>query len=608
MELVRAQRDVIVLVPKENVIRLERGSGSDVYCPYGPRSPDLPEFCQNVSIRKGKPFAPGLADVLDPKVENQSKIGQVRHPTVAGAEGRRVESFYMPSFSASVLAGGSTLSLQEAPNEVLLVGMVSASYIHALILMALFSSPTISHCPRRILWSYPSHPLATEASKFPVTLSSDCVALLNPALTSVPSRKFKFIAFDKACALSGISGSSIQLLFLQNMQRGNGAKCLTACGARLEVGIVIYIIVTAVYFPHLLRIEQRLNRHAIGNALPDDVGSPSFCGVPMLPEMNGSVFGAANLWLFRWNVYGLWVMRKVWVIPANQPGFYEILWDKRVYGLIGVWFIRGSTVKAGVRDYPTTSDEFANIMKFIPAPLWILATRQNRLVLSPTVHLISNDLNLLTIVLRITVATVSGSAVHSNIPINDLRSSVTAGELAHSMRHGQEFQKYHDPSFEFSRKRYRQCTSPDINRVRLHVGVKVGRQRSKKSMIQSIRVRSESSVDYGEIHRVEILLYRLKMPPSRLFTLKLSSRWPSTRLPAAAAAHPSPQDVSTKAHPLVVSPPPWSFPAVSHAPLVLRGTFAFKIVNHSSSTDLGIETSKSSSLPPSSRQSFLCSN
>ncbi|KAJ6578930.1 hypothetical protein B0H10DRAFT_2198864 [Mycena sp. CBHHK59/15] len=28
-------------------------------------------------------------------------------------------------------------------------------------------------------------------------LSSDCVALLNPALTSVPSRKFKFSAFDK---------------------------------------------------------------------------------------------------------------------------------------------------------------------------------------------------------------------------------------------------------------------------------------------------------------------------------------------------------------------------------------------------------------------------
>jgi hypothetical protein len=60
--------------------------------------------------------------------------------------------------------------------------------------------------------------------------------------------------------------------------------------------------------------------------------------------MNGSVFGAANLWLFWWNVYGLWVMRKVWVIPANQPGFCEILWDKRVYGLIGVWFIRGLTV------------------------------------------------------------------------------------------------------------------------------------------------------------------------------------------------------------------------------------------------------------------------
>ncbi|KAJ7347799.1 hypothetical protein DFH08DRAFT_808576 [Mycena albidolilacea] len=135
------------------------GAGrSGVYGPYGPRLPDLPEFCQNLSINKGKPFAPGLADVLDPKVENQSKIGQVRHPAVAGAEGRRVESFDMPS---------STLSLQEAPNEVLLVGMVSASNIHAfrLVSMALFSSPTISHCPRRILWSYPSHPLATEASK-----------------------------------------------------------------------------------------------------------------------------------------------------------------------------------------------------------------------------------------------------------------------------------------------------------------------------------------------------------------------------------------------------------------------------------------------------------
>jgi hypothetical protein len=55
--------------------------------------------------------------------------------------------------------------------------------------------------------------------------------------------------------------------------------------------------------------------------------------------------------------------------------------------------------------------------------------------------------------------------------------------------------------------------------------------------------------------------------------------WPSTQLPAAAAAHPSPQDVSTKARPLVVPPPPWSFPAVSHGPWDLRGTLALKIIN-----------------------------
>ncbi|KAJ6624364.1 hypothetical protein B0H10DRAFT_2186677 [Mycena sp. CBHHK59/15] len=66
-------------------------------------------------------------------------------------------------------------------------------------------------------------------------LSSDCVALLNPALTSVPSRKFKFSAFDKACALSGISGSSIQLLFLQNKDdcaKDHRRNCVSSITAR----------------------------------------------------------------------------------------------------------------------------------------------------------------------------------------------------------------------------------------------------------------------------------------------------------------------------------------------------------------------------------------
>ncbi|KAJ6613725.1 hypothetical protein B0H10DRAFT_2191821 [Mycena sp. CBHHK59/15] len=187
-------------------------------------------------------------------------------------------------------------------------------------------------------------------------LSSDCVALLNPALTSVPSRKFKFSAFDKACALSGISGSSIQLLFLQNKVRR-------------------------------------------------------------------------------------------------------------------------------------------------------------------------------TIVLWITVTTVSGSVVHSNIFINDLRSSITARELAHSMRYGQEFRESHDPTFEFSCTAT--CKSSDLHilaaclsetrwtsgpQEEIQAKYKSGYQPSavtcrseggetkvEKSMIKSIRVRSESSVDYGEIHRVEIL-------------------------------------------------------------------------------------------------------
>ncbi|KAJ6602100.1 hypothetical protein B0H10DRAFT_2196091 [Mycena sp. CBHHK59/15] len=66
-------------------------------------------------------------------------------------------------------------------------------------------------------------------------LSSDCVALLNPALTLVPSRKFKFSAFDKACALSGISGSSIQLLFLQNKDdcaKDHHRNCVSSIMAR----------------------------------------------------------------------------------------------------------------------------------------------------------------------------------------------------------------------------------------------------------------------------------------------------------------------------------------------------------------------------------------
>ncbi|KAJ6608424.1 hypothetical protein B0H10DRAFT_2194385 [Mycena sp. CBHHK59/15] len=158
---------------------------------------------------------------------------------------------------------------------------------------------------------------------FPVTLSSDCVALLNPALTSVPSRKFKFSAFDKACALSGISGSSIQLLFLQNKGRR-------------------------------------------------------------------------------------------------------------------------------------------------------------------------------TIVLRITVATVSGSVVHSNISINDLRSSIMARELAHSMSGPQE---------EIQAK-YKSGYQPSAVTCRSEGG----ETEVEKSMIKSIRVRSESSVDYGEIHRVGILIVK-RLPP-----------------------------------------------------------------------------------------------
>ncbi|KAJ7862092.1 hypothetical protein B0H14DRAFT_2575558 [Mycena olivaceomarginata] len=94
--------------------------------------------------------------------------------------------------------------------------------------------------------------------------------------------------------------------------------------------------------------------------------------------------------------------------------------------------------------------------------------------------------------------------------------------------------------------------------------------------------------------------------------------YPQTQLPVSLGpahnyrrrqqAHPSPQDVSTKARPLVVPPPPWSSPAVSRAPLDLRGMLALKIFNQLKHQRIqGVQTSKSSSLPPSSLQSFLCS-
>ncbi|KAJ6543825.1 hypothetical protein B0H10DRAFT_2203144 [Mycena sp. CBHHK59/15] len=118
-------------------------------------------------------------------------------------------------------------------------------------------------------------------------------------------------------------------------------------------------------------------------------------------------------------------------------------------------------------------------------------------------------------------------------------TSITARELAHSMRYGQEFRESHDPTFEFSRTAT--CKSSDLHilaaclsetrwtsspQEEIQAKYKSGYQPSavtcrseggetkvEKSMIKSIRVRSESSVDYGEIHRVEILLYSIQQPP-----------------------------------------------------------------------------------------------
>ncbi|KAJ6550695.1 hypothetical protein B0H10DRAFT_2202305 [Mycena sp. CBHHK59/15] len=115
-----------------------------------------------------------------------------------------------------------------------------------------------------------------------------------------------------------------------------------------------------------------------------------------------------------------------------------------------------------------------------------------------------------------------------------------ARELAHSMRYGQEFRESYDPTFEFSRTVT--CKSSDLHilaaclsetrwtsgpQEEIQAKYKSGYQPSavtcrseggetkvEKSMIKSIRVRSESSVDYGEIlsavHRVEILVINMK--------------------------------------------------------------------------------------------------
>ncbi|KAJ6615053.1 hypothetical protein B0H10DRAFT_2191204 [Mycena sp. CBHHK59/15] len=126
---------------------------------------------------------------------------------------------------------------------------------------------------------------------------------------------------------------------------------------------------------------------------------------------------------------------------------------------------------------------------------------------------------------------ISGSSIQLLFLQNKVRSSITARELAHSMRYGQEFRESHDPTFEFSRTAT--CKSSDLHilaaclsetrwtsgpQEEIQAKYKSGYQPSavtcrseggetkvEKSMIKSIRVRSESSVDYGEIHRVEIL-------------------------------------------------------------------------------------------------------